>query len=283
MKDFLVTFAGQTVLIRFESGRVGSFLALLFKDMQSFHPPRPPTSVLEFTDDAIGRLTLVENGEFCAAGTFGVSFAAVVFDRVMFHLLRDTGGGVALHAGAVAHEQRVLLIPGQSGAGKSTLTAWLTSRGFTYLTDELVFLSAAEPRRTDSFTRPLHIKPGARKAVKMMLAGGDIGDVLEDDHGMIVPHRAINPSFLPIESPPSVLLFPDYRPGASLVVERLSPARVGACLMACNVNGRNLADHGFGQLMAVARSAPAYRLVYGSFAGLEETIAALLPARPDQP
>ena len=281
MQDFFVAFAGQTVQIRFDSGRVGSFLTLLFGDMQSFDPACSPASVLDVTvgKDDIGRLMLVENGEFCAAGALGVSFAAVVFDRVMFHLLRDTGGGVALHTGAVARDRRVLLIPGQSGAGKSTLTAWLCSRGFTYLTDELVFLPAAEPR-THSFTRPLHIKPGAREAVKAMLAGGD---VFEDDHGMIVPHRAINPSFHPVESPPSVLLFPTYRMGASLMVERLSPARAGALLMACDVNGRNLADHGFGQLMAVARSAPAYRLVYGGFDGLEVTIAALLPASLDRP
>ena len=283
MKDFLVAFAGQTVLIRFESGRVGSFLTLLFGEMQNFKPMRSPASILEVIINGVERLTLCENGEFCAAGTLGVSFAAVVFDRVMFHLLRDNDSGVALHAGAVAHDQRVLLIPGQSGAGKSTLTAWLASHGFTYLTDELVFLSAAEPRRTDFFIRPLHIKPGAREAVKAMLAGGDIGAMLEDDHGMIVPHRAINPSFLPVASPPSVLLFPEHRPGASLKAERLSPARAGAHLMACNVNGRNLADHGFGQLMAVARSASAYRLVYGNFDGLEETIAAFLPARPDRP
>lgn len=285
MKDFFVAFAGQTVLIRFESGRVGSFLTLLFGEMQSLDSAHSPASVLEVItgNDDLGRLTLCENGEFCAAGSLGVSFAAVVFDRVMFHLLRDNDSGVALHAGAVARDRRVLLIPGQSGAGKSTLTAWLTSRGFTYLTDELVFLPAAEPRRTHSFTRPLSIKPGARETVKAMLAGTDAGGVLEDDHGMIVPHRAINPSFLPVELPPSVLLFPAYRPGASLVVERLSRARAGAHLMACDVNGRNLADHGFGQLMAVARSAPAYRLVYGSFDRLEETISTLLSERSGHP
>lgn len=284
MQDFFVAFAGETVLIRFESGRVGFFLTLLFGDMQSVAPPRLPASILEVTtNDDVGRLTLVENGEFCAAGTLGVSFAAVVFDRVMFHLLRDNDSGVALHAGAVARDRRVLLIPGQSGAGKSTLTAWLCSRGFTYLTDELVFLPAAEPPRTHPFTRPLHIKPGAKQAVKALLSGTDAGSVLEDDHGMIVSHRAINPFFLPVESPPSFLLLPAYRPGASLVAERLSPARAGAYLMACNVNGRNLADHGFGQLMAVARSAPAYRLVYGSFDDLLEIIATLLSESPDRP
>ena len=118
VQDFFVAFAGQTVQIRFDSRRVGSFLTLLFGDMQSFDPACSPASVLDVTvgKDDIGRLMLVENGEFCAAGALGVSFAAVVFDRVMFHLLRDTGGGVALHTGAVARDRRVLLIPGCSHA-----------------------------------------------------------------------------------------------------------------------------------------------------------------------
>ncbi|MCU0309568.1 MAG: hypothetical protein MUE36_01325 [Acidimicrobiales bacterium] len=48
-----------------------------------------------------------------------------------------SGAAVALHAGAVELDGRVLLVAGESGAGKSTLTAALVQRGASYLTDEV--------------------------------------------------------------------------------------------------------------------------------------------------
>lgn len=280
MREYSAAFAGHHVLIRYDNEAAGPFLALLFGGLQGARP-NDPESVLELLTSAGGAnrdLSLIDNGEFCAAATLGTALAAVLFDRVIFHLLRSNDSGVALHAGAVARNQRVLLIPGQSGAGKSTLTAWLTSRGFAYLSDELVFLPAAEPLRPRYFSRPLHIKPGAREVVRSMLSAGHCAEVFEDDHGMLIPPQAINPGGCDARLPPSVLLFPAYRPGAGLLLEKISPAKAGACLMACDVNGRNLADHGFGQIMAVARSVPAYRLIYSGFAGLEEAIAPLLTA-----
>lgn len=281
MREYIIAFAGNTVLIRYESTAVEPFISRLFEDMRSIASDRPPESVLEILagSDGDGQLILTDSGEFFARGPLGVSFAAALFDRVLFHLLNKNAGGVALHAGAVAYGQQVILIPGQSGAGKSSLTAWLTARGFSYLSDELIFLPASGPRRTLSFARPFHIKPGSKDVVKTLLAPNPPSDLLEDEHGMIVPHRAINPSCRPAESPPSLLLFPAYRAEATLKVEKMSPARAGTYLMGCDVNGRNLADHGFRQLMEVAKSAPAYRIAFSSFAGLEDELDALLTGK----
>lgn len=281
MREYSIAFAGNNVLIRYESTAVETFVSRLFADMRGIASSRPPESVLEILAGSDGdrQLILTDNGDFFASGTLGVSFAAALFDRVLFHLLNKNAGGVALHAGAVAYGQQVILIPGQSGAGKSTLTAWLTARGFSYLSDELIFLPSSGPRLTLSFTRPFHIKPGSKDVVKTLLALDHPSDLLEDEHGMIVPHRAINPSSRPAESPPSLLLFPAYRADTTLQVERMSRAQAGTYLMGCDVNGRNLADHGFRQLMEVAKSAPAYRVVFNSFAGLEHELDTLLTGK----
>lgn len=288
MRERSIAFAGRSVRVRHGDDEAAAFLDLLFPEMRGCGVGPAPDGDLELTTDGkpAGHYALNENGRCCAAGSLGVSLAAVLFDRVIFHLLDRNSNGVALHAGAVGRGTGVILLPGESGAGKSTLTAWLGSRGFSCLTDELVFLDAAEPGRTCYFSRPLHIKPGAKELVKrMLLVNGTADGVLEDQHGMIVPRRAISSVSGPAESPPSILLFPTFRIGAVPGLEKLSPGRAGSCLMSCNVNGRNLEDHGFGPLMALARSAPAFRLVYGGFDGLEDLLAPLLTAaaRDDRP
>ncbi len=284
MPEYAITFAGRSVLIRHESQAVASWLAFLFGEMAGDAGTRPPDSVLEIVSvgGQSGKLVLIDNDRDWATGALGVFFAAVLFDRVIFHLLNENDVGVALHAAAVACGPEAILIPGQSGSGKSTLAAWLAARGFVYLTDELVFLPAA-PLHLRCFTRPLHIKPGARELVKSMLAAGEASALLEDGHGMIVPHRMLNPAPSAANVSPSVLLFPMYRPGTRLQVEQISRAQAGAGLMACNVNGRNLTDHGFAQIMSVAGAAPAWRLSYGSFDGLDETIAGLLRGISNRP
>ena len=47
---------------------------------------------------------------------------------------------VALHAGAVACGERVVVLPGSAGSGKTTLTAALLSEGFRFLSDDLLLM-----------------------------------------------------------------------------------------------------------------------------------------------
>ena len=56
-------------------------------------------------------------------------------------------------------------------------------------------------------------------------------------------------------------------------MERISNARTIVLLMGCNVNGRNLVNHGFSRVTRLASCAPAHRVVYSRF----EDLAAVLP------
>jgi hypothetical protein len=49
-------------------------------------------------------------------------------------------GLFSLHAGAVAHGDRAVLLPAPSGSGKSTLALALTLAGFGFIADDMVFL-----------------------------------------------------------------------------------------------------------------------------------------------
>jgi hypothetical protein len=205
----------------------------------------------------------------------GVRFAAVLFDLVIYNLLYENNTGVAFHAGAVAWGDKVILLPGPSGSGKSTITAWMTAHGFSYLTDELIFLPVGAADTAMPFTRPVCIKSGSAVEIKKYLLEGFYSNVLAGRDGIIVPHQMLNPDFSRITAAPDLILFPVYRTSFPLQIERITSARACTMLMECDVNGRNLGDHGFRQIADLARSIPACRVVYGSFAGFENGLARL--------
>ena len=53
--------------------------------------------------------------------------------RLMFE---RTGERVHIHGAALVRDERAVVLAGRSHAGKSTLAAWLTFRGWGFLTDE---------------------------------------------------------------------------------------------------------------------------------------------------
>jgi hypothetical protein len=265
-------------VIRHPPGEVANFLALLFADLHA-QEAADIAAVLDIaTLDDSGRCTIAgAAGEPLFCGRLGVDCAAVLFDQVIYHLLDQQKDGVALHAGALARLGRTVLLPGQSGSGKSSLTAWLVKQGFSYLTDELVFLPDDGSCRLIPFPRPLCLKAGSAALVSAMLPAGHAADVLHGTQGAVIPHRLLNPVFSPVTAAPSLIVFPQYQAGASLRLDTVSGARAASMLMACDVNARNLADHGFGQLTRLARSVPAWRVTYGSFAQLAAMLPVLWP------
>jgi len=66
-----------------------------------------------------------------------------------------------------------------------------------------------------------------------------------------------------------LIIFPRYCAGSELELTALSPAMAGLKLMECNLNARNLADHGFPALTALARNVPALSLTYGGYRQLD--------------
>ena len=271
-----LSFAGRTLTLTWDDEAATPFLDLLFTDLE--REEAEPAGDLRL-ERMMGTSYRLADGDSCLhSGPLDVTMAAQLYDAVIFRLLAEQAGGLALHAGAVIRHGRLVLLPGQSGSGKSTLTAWLCGQGSGYLTDELVFFPADKAHLL-AFTRPLCIKHGAAGVIRGLLPEGRTPP-LEDTQGLILPHRHLNSAFTPLWAAPALILFPAYAPDACLQVEPLSPARASGLLMGCNVNGRNLAGHGFPQVARIARAAPARRLVYSGFDGLLDVLDDLLSTLP---
>jgi len=269
MPDFTVSFAGLHTAILYDTDEVFHFLSTLFDDISSDPVEENEIIISIAQSDVVGEYTLTSPGAATFTCALGVRFAAVLYDLVIFNLLRRNASGIAFHAGAVAWKDNVILLPGQSGFGKSCMTACLISSGCSYLTDELYFMTADKDTPNFSFTRPLCIKSDAVAAIRQLVSEQVLENAIADKHGYVIPHRLLNPDFQLISRSPSLILIPKYQADAPLSVEKLSSAQVTTQLMACDVNGRNLEGHGFSQVAQIARSTPAYRITYNSFHGVK--------------
>ncbi|WP_446007946.1 hypothetical protein [Candidatus Electrothrix sp.] len=273
---YSVGFAGLSVEIHYTDNNTLQFLDFLFSDLRA-------SSNSDFSGEAILTISQNKEGEHYIltnregtffSGPLNVQFAASLFDQVIFHLINHRTDGVALHSAAVAYKGGTILLPGQSGSGKSTVTAWLTSDHCqcrcSYLTDELILLAADDSSTVTPFPRPCCIKPGSLAAIQEILPANR--NIFLDQQGAMLPHRLLNPDFSPLAPPLALLLFPHYQADAPLQVEKISPARTSALLMTCDVNARNLPDHGFHQLVELARSIPAYTITYSNLTDCNELL-----------
>jgi hypothetical protein len=275
MPEYTVSFAGLHVAIQYDDVEVYQFLSLLFEDLHGESEVEQEVVLCIKQTECVGEYTLSTPGCAPFTGALGVRFAAVLFDDVIFNLLNNNSHGIAFHAGAVAYKGKVILLPGLSGYGKSSMTACLVTHGFSYLTDELYFVPAEKQSPGLPFTRPLCIKSGATAAIRQLVSKEVLDGAIGDKYGYVIPHRLLNPNFQATSTPPSLILIPKYCAEAVLDIEKISAAQVSTHLMACDVNGRNLEDHGFRQVVQIAKSIPTYRITYSSFQGVHDAIRSL--------
>jgi Glycosyl transferase family 2 len=196
----------------------------------------------------------------------------LLLDEIVHSLIDDLDSAVALHAASVGAGTKSVLITGATGAGKTSLAGWFVANGFEFLSDELVLVT--DKRGTTlSFPRPLLAKPGAEELIAILRRGCGAETVATASNTAI----CLDPR-LPAKDrarKAGLIIFPRFVAGSELALLALSPAVAGMKLMECNLNARNLADHGLAMLAALARSAPSLGLTYGSFAQLGGVIDAL--------
>ncbi len=264
-----ISFGASTVALDAHGARANAVADFLFGHLPDGGGVPQITLCLEADD---GGLSLRAEGEVGYRAASEAAMAEYVLGRVCFHLADRSHNGLLLHAAALRRNGRGLIVPGSSGAGKSTLTAWLSERGFSYLTDELVYV----PDGALSFSalgRPLNLKPSAHGDLPVLFA--DSHDILAGDSAaLIAPSRLGLPADLE-PTPLCAFLFVRFDVGATFEWTRLSAAQAGLALMQCLVNARNLSEHGFREASRLCRLTPAYRLVYKDFAELERRLPEL--------
>lgn len=190
--------------------------------------------------------------------------------EIIFHLIENNTQELLIHAACLKRNGTGILLPGVSGSGKSTLSAWLLSRGFDYLTDELICVDP-ESFAVEAFTRPLNIKRPGMEAVQRAFGEsfGD-GDTLEGGISFLVPHRLFGDRYAGSRTQVHVVVFPRYSSSADFSLEPLSTAKTALLLMQTFVNARNHAEHGFHDLTAFARTLSGFELHYSDFSQLDE-------------
>ena len=99
-----------------------------------------PPDLLVSTDGRMGRFRLVarDAGAWTCIGR--ESLAVAVQDWLDTTVASRVSRLTPVHAGVVAIDGRVLLLPASSGAGKTTLVAALVARGAVYYSDEIAFV-----------------------------------------------------------------------------------------------------------------------------------------------
>lgn len=201
--------------------------------------------------------------------------ANLLMGEVIYAMIDGVHSGLTLHAAAVAQGNKGIWLPGTSGAGKSSLAAWLTSRGFTYLTDELIHCPFGGLKFT-TFTRPFNFKQHGMDALADLLAKADNRQQLAGEAVTMIQPEVFGRCEPQTTAELALLLFPEFQPGADLVLEPLSAARAGLQLMGCHVNARNLPGHGFPDVVKLCKKVPACRLTYGSFDQLAGSLDSFL-------
>ena len=134
----------------------------------------------------------------------------------------------------------------------------------TYLGDELALVGDGEFVRP--FLRGLAVKPDARKLLTRMSFLRKCQRVSDDDAGLILasPNARV-PSH---RRRCRLILFPKFESRSQLMIEPLSPAEALMRLMGCNLNARNLADHGVDLARRLALTTPAISVRYGDVSDL---------------
>ena len=262
MQSIVLSLHDRVIGLRFPAACAGEIRTLFGSAVPRASVPHAVIAIEAEGDD---RYTIQSGSEQPLTGLSRAAMCSQLVEEAVRVAASDLSSAVALHAGSVCSNGHSILIPGASGAGKSTLVAWLVEKGFSYMTDELAVI--ADTGGIAGFPRALVLKPGADEIVGAFSRFRS-AQTLRVDANLIVypPPELVAPAAL---QTCGLIVFAAYTPGAALAINPLSAAMAALKLMACNVNARYLPDGGFAAIGALAQSAAAVVLRYGSFTQLE--------------
>lgn len=266
---YRVGLFGVTVEIDYNSNEAWQLINFLFKDL-----PHEKALVSNRRFDLImagspTRMSLWQDEKQLYFGKSKHALAYILINEMIYECITNSVRDQALHAAALVFKGKGILLPGKSGSGKSSLAAWLTSRGHTYLTDELVLVSSRGIMR--AFTRPLSLAQKSIAALSLHMPLNQ-AECLIGRWGTMVPHRCLNPQWSGSTPRLAYIVFPHYKHHQPTTITKLTSAQSCLKLMSCYVNARSFNEHGFSELAGLARTAVSYELQFGRFSDVEDVL-----------
>ena len=259
MRQIVLSLADQAVVVQYPES-LQDDLRTLLGERTNRAPKTAPTIIVQ-EDGSSDRYILKPDGQGWLRNLDKGNCIYALLGEVGHSLLTNLSTGVAFHAGAVSLRNLGIVLPGTSGSGKSSLTAWFIDNGFDYLTDEIVVFGSDVPNFA-AFARPLVLKSGSSVAIASLEAMASAPSIAAGSNKIILPTAQPRP---PMQHQCRLIVFPRFAEGAELTIEPLTAAQTGLELMGCNVNARNLVNHGFDIVASIARNVPAVMLRYGNF------------------
>ena len=201
-------------------------------------------------------------------------FIPLLKGELLDEVLRSAAYEVALHAAALARDDRLLLLCGSPGAGKTTLAIALIRSGFDLVADDVVLLDPDG----QGLGVPL---PLAAKSTSWPLVATFFPDAGDQAHvrrdGQIV--RYIRPEGFSPSAPPRAIgfvLFLDRQPGASAKLQDVDATDALAALIAeGTARNEQLSTAGFDALVQMLNQARCCTLRYDDLADAVRVVRGL--------
>ncbi|MEQ8840683.1 MAG: PqqD family peptide modification chaperone [Acidimicrobiales bacterium] len=184
---------------------------------------------------------------------------------------------LVLHAGAVAHDGRGVLLPGGSNHGKSTLTTALLGAGFGYLTDEAAAIT--DQLRIRPFPKSIALDPGSFPLFPDLAPDPQDGvaRALAGREWHVDPAR-VGELCGPV--PISAVVCPQWRAGAATRVTPVAPVEALHLLLGDAFDFRVGGQGVFQRLVEIVAHVPVVRLGYSdtaeAVAAVGDTLAATM-------
>lgn len=238
-------------------------------------PPDLRISVDAFTDGSFA--ARAGDRELVHATTDGLLRGAILQVCLDTHYQRPEWQTLA-HGAAVAMGGHAIALPAPSGSGKTTLTAWLISRGFDYLADDLV--AVLKDGRVAPWPMRISVKAGSLALLSDAYPDLPAAAIF-DAYGKTI--RLIDPPQSSWSQPPMPLraiVFPQYDPFGDGVLRPLRPLHALTRLVNDRVwIGYPITAERLREFLAWLKSVPAFSLTYADLAAAEQAIRDLaLPA-----
>ncbi|MFI5101210.1 MAG: hypothetical protein ACHQE5_11980 [Actinomycetes bacterium] len=232
-----------------------------------------PSGTYQVTDhgpDAKTRYTLHFDGTCIVASDCPFHLAGLVVWHVNGSVVRvDRGQHLLLHASAAERDGVTVVLPAPMESGKTTTVAGLLRAGYRYVTDETVVLDRADLAIT-AFPKALALDASAVR----LLGGVRLPSYrhADSDTQQHVTWWELGSPGVATGGSPGLVVFPEFRHGATTALEPLTPAAAVLEMAASTFRFRERPRRNLDVLARLATAVPAYRLAIGD---LDEAVQAI--------